>query len=232
MVGACAGKALITGVKEKGTYGFLMGSMIQFGMPDMDKFLDYAWARLGNEMDKEFFTVNHPGLGRFLYSDGCAWVETATSPYCKDNTSYWPSDYANVPVPFDVEQYVEERATLEDIFLMDAFGTAMTKQDILDRFPHYKFFNVKYNEFWQESDRLMPEIIEQGVTEGFLNLVCLSDSRVLALMVDESALYRLSSFSIEEIEEMARQYVQINDEAEQAIKARIKKGTLRLQNIA
>lgn len=232
MVGAYAGKALITGVKEKGTYGFLMGGMVQYGMPDMDKFLDYVWARLGDEMDKEFLTVNHPGLGRFLYSDGYAWVETATSPYCKDDSGYWPSDYAKVSVPFDVEQYVEERATLEDIFLMDAFGTALTKQDILDRFPHYKFFDVKYNEFWQRSDRLMPEIIEQAVTEGFLNLVCLSDSRVLALEVDESALYRLSSFSIEEIEEMARQYAQINDEAEQAIKARIKKGTLRLQNIA
>ena len=37
---------------------------------------------------------------------------------------------------------------------------------------------------------------------------------------------------VEEIEEMAWQYAQINNEAEQAIKARIKKGTLRLQNIA
>lgn len=232
MVGTCTGKALTTGVREKGSYGFLVGSMIQYGMPDMDKFLDYAWARLGDEMDKEFLTVNHPGLGRFLYSDGYAWVETATSPYCKDDSGYWPSDYAKVSVPFDVEQYVEERATLEDIFLMDAFGTALTKQDILDRFPHYKFFNVEYNERWQKSDRVMPEIAEQAIAEGLLNLVCLSNGRVLALEVDESALYRLSAFSIEEIEEMASEYTRINDEAEQTIKAHIKKGTLRLRNIA
>lgn len=32
MAGVCEGKAVVTGVKEKGSYGFLMGHMIQYGI--------------------------------------------------------------------------------------------------------------------------------------------------------------------------------------------------------
>ena len=228
MAGACAGKAMITGVKEKGTYGFLLGSMIQYGMPDWDKFLDYAWKNLSCEMTKDFLIVNHPGLGRFLYSDGKAWVETATSPYCKEG--YWAGDYQQVFVPntIDIEQYVESRTTLEDIFLEDAFEGTLTKQKILDWFPHYRFLDIMYSEVWQNGDKLMPEIIEQAIAEGFMNQVCLSNSRVLALEVNRDAIYRLSAFSIEEIEEMAREYTRINDEAKASIMALIKRGSLRI----
>lgn len=122
MTGACAGKAMITGVKEKGTYGFLMGSMIQYGMPDWDKFLDYAWENLSSMMRDDLLVVNHPGLGRFLYSNGDAWVETKTSPYCKG--SAWFTPYRRVPAPAEaeIEPYVEARTSLESLFLEDAFG--------------------------------------------------------------------------------------------------------------
>ena len=197
MAGACAGKAMITGVKEKGTYGFLLGSMIQYGMPDWDKFLDYAWKNLSCEMTKDFLIVNHPGLGRFLYSDGKAWVETATSPYCKEG--YWAGDYQQVFVPntIDIEQYVESRTILEDIFLKNVFEGALTKQGLLERFPYYKFLDIKYSEIWLSGDK-------------------------------RNELYRLSAFSIEEIEEMAREYTRINDEAKASIMALIKRGSLRI----
>lgn len=228
MIGACAGKAMITGVKEKGTYGFLIGSMIQYGMPDWNKFLDYAWKHPGNEASKELLIINHPGLGRFLYSDGKAWVETATSPHCKG--SCWLYDYWQISVPeaIDIEQYVESRTTLEDIFLEDAFEGTLTKQKILDWFPHYRFLDIMYSEVWQNGDKLMPEIIEQAIAEGFMNQVCLSNSRVLALEVNRDAIYRLSAFSIEEIEEMAKEYTRINDEAKASIMALIKRGSLRI----
>lgn len=227
MTGACAGKAMITGIKEKGTYGFLMGSMIQYGMPDWDKFLDYAWKNLRDEAGEDLLIINHPGLGRFLYSDGKAWVETATSPYCKG--CFWADDYRQVLVPDTiVEQYVEARTTLEDIFLKDSFGDTLTKQGLLERFPHYKFLDMRYSEVWLRGDKLMPEIIEQAIAEGVLNQVCLSNSRVLALEVNRNSIYRLSAFSIEEIEEMAREYTKINDEAKAFIMALIKKGSLRM----
>lgn len=226
MTGACAGKAMITGVKEKGTYGFLMGSMIQYGMPDRDKFLDYAWKHLDTR--KELLVINHPGLGRFLCSGGKAWVETATSPYCKG--CYWPDDYQQVLVPdtINVEQYVETRTTLGEIFLKDAFGDALTKEDILGRFPHYKFLDMRYSEAWQSSDKTMPKVVEQAIAEGFLRQVCLPGCRILALVVDSNAVYRLASFSVEEIEDLAKEYAKINDEAKASIMARIKKGTLRV----
>ena len=230
MAGACAGKAMITGVKEKGTYGFLLGSMIQYGMPDWDKFLDYAWKNLGYEVTKELLIINHPGLGRFLYSDGKAWVETATSPYCKGR--YWTDDYRQFSVSeaIDIEQYMESRTSLEDIFLEDSFEGTLTKQDLLERFPHYKFLDIRYSEIWLSGDKLMPEIIEQAIAEGFLHQACLSGSRVAALAVNRSTIYRLSAFSIEEIEEMAKEYARINDEAKASIMALIKRGSLRICN--
>lgn len=77
---------------------------------------------------------------------------------------------------------------------------------------------------------MMPEIIEQAITEGFLRQVCLPGNRVLALVVNRNELYRLSSFSIEEVEEMAKEYIRINDEANASIMARLKKGMLRVGN--
>lgn len=228
LAGACAGKAIITGVKEKSTYGFLMGSMIQYGMPNWNKFLDYAWENLSSLMHEDFLIVNHPGLGRFLYSNGEAWVETTTSPYCKG--SAWFTPYKRVPAPAkaEIEPYVEAKTSLESLFLEDAFGDSLTAQDIMDKFPRYKFLDMRYSEAWEKSDRMMPEIIEQAIIEGFLRQVCLPGNRVLALVVNRNELYRLSAFSIEEIEEMAREYTRINDEAKASIMAHIKKGSLRI----
>lgn len=231
MTGACAGKAMITGVKEKGTYGFLIGSMIQYGMPDWDKFLDYAWKHMGNyEVSKDLLVVNHPGLGRFLCLDGGILVETGTSPYCKEEKCFWPGTYVQVDLPnaIDIEQYVESRTTLGEIFLKDAFGDALTKEDILGRFPHYKFLDMRYSEAWQSSDNPMPEVVEQAIAEGFLRQVCLPGRRIPALVVVSNAVYRLASFSVEEIEDLAKEYAKINDEAKASIMARIKKGTLRV----
>lgn len=58
--------------------------------------------------------------------------------------------------------------------------------------------------------------------------MCLPGCKTPALEVDRDAVYRLSSFSIEEIEDLAKEYAKINDEAKASIMARIRKGTLRI----
>ena len=63
-VGADMGEAIVSISKEFDTYGFLTGKMVPYKMPDMKKFLDWAWEK--KDSDTQVFFINHPGRGRYL----------------------------------------------------------------------------------------------------------------------------------------------------------------------
>lgn len=221
-----AGKALITEVKEKNSYGFFKGAMIQFGMVNMPDFLDYVWEH-GFDEDPVYI-VNHPTLGQFLCSDSYVWVETATSPMFKGSIP--KADYEKVEWknPKGVDQYVVRIATIKELLLEDAFGGGVTEQSLINRFGECAGLTRRFSERWTISKSLLPDIVHQGIAEGLLYHYCLVSCHIHALKIDPSMAYRLAAFSAEEVEEMAAEVSKINAGADRAIGGCLKKGKLQL----
>lgn len=221
-----AGKALITEVKEKNSYGFFKGEMIQFGMVNMPDFLDYVWAH-GFDEDPVYI-VNHPTLEQFLCSDSYVWVETATSPMFKGSIP--KADYEKVEwkKPKGFDQYVVRIATIKELLLEDAFGGGVTEQSLLNRFGECSGLTRRFSERWTISKSLLPDIVQQGIAEGLLYHYCLVSYHIHALKIDPSMAYRLAAFSAEEVEEMAAEVSKINAGADRAIGGCLKKGKLQL----
>lgn len=221
-----AGKALITEVKEKNSYGFFKGAMIQFGMVNMPDFLDYVWEH-GFDEDPVYI-VNHPTLGQFLCSDSYVWVETATSPMFKGSIP--KADYEKVEwkKPKGVDQYVVRIATIKELLLEDAFGGGVTEQSLINRFGECAGLTRRFSERWTISKSLLPDIVHQGIAEGLLYHYCLVSCHIHALKIDPSMAYRLAAFSAEEVEEMAAEVSKINAGADRAIGGCLKKGKLQL----
>lgn len=221
-----AGKALITEVKEKNSYGFFKGAMIQFGMVNMPDFLDYVWEH-GFDEDPVYI-VNHPTLGQFLCSDSYVWVETATSPMFKGSIP--KADYEKVEwkKPKGFDQYVVRIATIKELLLEDAFGGGVTEQSLINRFGECAGLTRRFSERWTISKSLLPDIVHQGIAEGLLYHYCLVSCHIHALKIDPSMAYRLAAFSAEEVEEMAAEVSKINAGADRAIGGCLKKGKLQL----
>lgn len=221
-----AGKALITEVKEKNSYGFFKGEMIQFGMVNMPDFLDYVWAH-GFDEDPVYI-VNHPTLEQFLCSDSYVWVETATSPMFKGSIP--KADYEKVEwkKPKGFDQYVVRIATIKELLLEDAFGGGVTEQSLINRFGECAGLTRRFSERWTISKSLLPDIVHQGIAEGLLYHYCLVSCHIHALKIDPSMAYRLAAFSAEEVEEMAAEVSKINAGADRAIGGCLKKGKLQL----
>ena len=221
-----AGKALITEVKEKNSYGFFKGAMIQFGMVNMSDFLDYVWEHGFDE--NPVYIVNHPTLGQFLCSDSYVWVETATSPMFKGSIP--KADYEKVEwkKPKGFDQYVVRIATIKELLLEDAFGGGVTEQSLINRFGECAGLTRRFSERWTISKSLLPDIIHQGIAEGLLYHYCLVSCHIHALKIDPSMAYRLAAFSAEEVEEMAAEVSKINAGADRAIGGCLKKGKLQL----
>ena len=221
-----AGKALITEVKEKNSYGFFKGAMIQFGMVNMPDFLDYVWEH-GFDEDPVYI-VNHPTLGQFLCSDSYVWVETATSPMFKGSIP--KADYEKVEwkKPKGFDQYVVRIATIKELLLEDAFGGGVTEQSLINRFGECAGLTRRFSKRWTISKSLLPDIVHQGIAEGLLYHYCLVSCHIHALKIDPSMAYRLAAFSAEEVEEMAAEVSKINAGADRAIGGCLKKGKLQL----
>lgn len=221
-----AGKAVITEVKEKNSYGFFKGAMIQFGMVNMSDFLDYVWEH-GFDEDPVYI-VNHPTLGQFLCSDSYVWVETATSPMFKGSIP--KADYEKVEwkKPKGFDQYVVRIATIKELLLEDAFGGGVTEQSLINRFGECAGLTRRFSERWTISKSLLPDIVHQGIAEGLLYHYCLVSCHIHALKIDPSMAYRLAAFSAEEVEEMAAEVSKINAGADRAIGGCLKKGKLQL----
>ena len=221
-----AGKALITEVKEKNSYGFFKGAMIQFGMVNMPDFLDYVWEH-GFDEDPVYI-VNHPTLGQFLCSDSYVWVETATSPMFKGSIP--KADYEKVEwkKPKGFDQYVVRIATIKELLLEDAFGGGVTEQSLINRFGECAGLTRRFSERWTISKSLLPDIVHQGIAEELLYHYCLVSCHIHALKIDPSMAYRLAAFSAEEVEEMAAEVSKINAGADRAIGGCLKKGKLQL----
>lgn len=220
-IGADGGEAIITGVKEFDRYGFLLGEMVKYEMPeDMADFLDWAWRNMDPE--DTILTIDHPGRGRYLATRVGDYIE----PWSKGRYGVMITMYAGE----DRHRYCVSQHKLADLFIDDVFpGEA---SDTLYAKFGKSVFILQGTRFqgtrWQQSDTYYSGLVDDAVSEGIINQVTLSGTSIVAFDVVCSEIYRLSTFTAEEVNALADTVSSVNKKADEAIAARIRSGKLRI----
>jgi len=225
MKNVCEGKAVITDILDKGSYAFLTGHMLRYGMPDRKKFLDYAWKNLHADMATKLFVVNHPSFGKILCSEKYIWVETAA---CKGIADYGNEPFLKIDwnMPDDIQSYMERETSLSQMILEDAFGEERVSE-LLAGFVSCNGLKHRYNEHWTYDDKFISPLVDQAIVEGIISAFRLLNADIHALELRPDNLYRLAGFSDKEVQELIADYSCVNREADERITGKLKKGILR-----
>lgn len=221
LIGADAGEAVITGVKEFDRYGFLKGEMVKHKMPeDMADFLDWAWRNM--DPDATILTIDHPGRGRYL--------ATGLGDYIK------PCGKGHYEVMFSIyygedrHNYCVAQNKLADLFIADVFP-GETSDTLYAKFAKSVFIQ-QCSRFqgtrWQYTDKYYSDLVDAAISEGAIRQVTLSGTPIVAFEVVYGRIYRLTAFTPEELNELVATVSSVNKKADEDIAARMHKGKLRI----
>ena len=229
-VGADMGEAIVSISKEFDTYGFLTGKMVPYKMPDMKKFLDWAWEK--KAPDTQVFFINHPGRGRYLAIETLPYenapekrpvrITETTYDWAPDQHIWEGSSYEET-VERDAERYVERKCSLTQLYLEDAWGMDVDLDAILAKFDDTSSLWA-VPAVWTPSLKFRGETIDTACKNGFLAPYCVEGRQVEALQVVPECLDMLSYFSYEEVCEMAAKVNEINAAAKEKLTGLLRKG--------
>lgn len=221
LIGADAGEAVITGVKEFDRYGFLTGEMVKNRMPeDMADFLDWAWRNM--VPDTTILTIDHPGRGRYLATQAGDYIK----PCGKGHYEVMLSMYSGE----DRHNYCVAQNKLADLFIADVFPGETSDT------PYAKFaksvFILQCSRFqgtrWQYTDKYYSDLVDSAIREGAIRQVTLSGTPIVAFEVVYDRIYRLTAFTPEELDELVATVSSVNKKADEDIAARMRNGKLRI----
>jgi len=203
----------------RNTYGFINGEMVPFGMVNIPDFLDYIWNNGYADAwaDKKLFIMEHPSMGKFLYTeDNEVWIETASSRYAKQEINE-PYQALLWQTKEDLEQYIVKETTLGQMMLEDSYSETELKT-ILGKFKEFDAAGQRLDGPWLPSRKHMAEIIEQGVSEGLLEKKYLRKYGITILSLCKTRLFKLASFTDNELSKMAEIYSNINQKASRQLR--------------
>ena len=214
MVGADVGEADITGVKEFDKYGFLKGEMEKNEMPDIASFADWAWDNMEPNTIIRF--INHPGRGKYLATEYGTYLKPCEDGFCPMYTSY------------DDKQYTEQQMSLADLYIGLAFD-GETSKSMLDKFKMSKFVFTRFaGTNWIFDDKYYSDLVDEAIQSSVIQAARLEGTDVRILTCPYANVWRLASFSQEEINELVSIVAKVNTAADEAILSRLRKGKLRI----
>ncbi len=222
-VGADEGDAVISVSKEFDTYGFVSGKMVEFGMPGMEEFLDWAWENQDPETNVVF--INHPGRGKYLAledekNDG-KLVRVICDPDCIST-----ENFCDPIVQKDAVRYAERKCSLTELYLEDAWGQPVDLDTVK------KLFNNPESMFqigricWDQSVKYWGPTIDRARRDGLFKQYRVSGHQIEAVEIFYDSLYSLARLPFDEAKKLAAEVNEINAAAENSIKALIRKGKI------
>lgn len=221
MVGADVGEAIITSVKEFDKFGFLKGEMVKKKMPeDMADFLDWAWEHMAP--DDVIYFINHPGRGKYLATSDDYYIEETTEERRYSKMFNWVYD--------DRKKYCEKEIALEELYISRAFE-GETMSSMLAKF-HESMYVMQHSQFqgchWQRSEKYYSDLVDEAIEDGIFRPMALSGTSINTLICIRCCMYKLATYTEEEVKELSETFSRVNQEADDAISAKIRKGKLRL----
>lgn len=221
LIGACAGEAIITGAKEFARFGFLTGKMVKCEMPeDMGDFLDWAWKTM--DANDVIATIDHPGRGRYLATNAGGYIKPCGKGHYDVMFSFYFAE--------DLQKYCVAKHRLADLFIADAFE-GETANSLFGKFGKSTFIlqGARFQGTrWQYTDKYYSDLADVAVNEGIIKPVTLPGTSIIAIDVIPAEIYRLSCFSVEEVNELAALVSTVNKKADEDIAARMRKGKLHI----
>lgn len=221
MVGADVGEAIITSAKEFDKFGFLKGEMVKKKMPeDMADFLDWAWENMAP--DDVIYFINHPGRGKYLAtSDGC-YIEEIKKERQYRRMFNWVYD--------DRKNYCEKEIALEELYISRAFE-GETMSSMLAKF-HESIYVMQHSQFqgchWQRCEKYYSDLVDKAIEDDIFWPMVLSGTSINILICIKSCMYKLATYTEEEVKELSETFLRVNQAADDAISAKIRKGKLRI----
>lgn len=223
-VGADSGAATVSISKEFDTYGFLSGEMVKFGMPDMNRFLDWAWE---NRTDiQEVLFINHPGRGEYLAVEqgGCAnriidILDFEGNPLICTSCMLEAEE--------DSKKYPVRRKSLDEIFLEAAWGMEVN-MDVLDAmFTRSRLFESgRAAADWERSLKFRGDLVDCAVRDGILSQYVSPSLHIEVMTLNRQNISLFGNYQYSDVEEIAKVVAKVNQEADESGKAKVKKGLL------
>ena len=227
-VGADCGDAVVSIVKEFDTYGFLSGEMVKFGMPDMDRFLDWAWENAKRINVHEVLFINHPGRGEYLAIDDGTGVRRIIEGKDYDGSLYIQAEYVyDQVVKADAERYLVQRKQLAEMFLESAWGMEVDMDVLSAMFTGSRLFESgRATADWTESVEYRGKLLDSAVQEGILSQYVSPSLHIEVVTLNQENIVSLGNYSYNEVKELAKAMGEINQVADEAGLAKVKKGLL------
>jgi hypothetical protein len=227
-VGADCGDAVVSIVKEFDTYGFLSGEMVKFGMPDMDRFLDWAWENAKRINFHEVLFINHPGRGEYLAIDDGTGVRRIIEGKDYDGSLYIQAEYVyDQVVKADAERYLVQRKQLAEMFLESAWGMEVDMDVLSAMFTGSRLFESgRATADWTESVEYRGKLLDSAVQEGILSQYVSPSLHIEVVTLNQENIVSLGNYSYNEVKELAKAMGEINQVADEAGLAKVKKGLL------
>lgn len=227
-VGAVYGEATVSVEKELDTYGFLSGEMVKFGMPDMDRFLDWAWENAEQINFREALFINHPGRGEYLAIDDGVGVRRIIEDKDYDGNRYIQADYVyDQAVKADAERYLVQRKPLVEMFLESAWGMEVDLDVLSAMFTGSRLFESgRAAADWTESVKYRGKLFDSAVQGGILSQYVSPSLHIEVVTINQENIVSLGNYSYNEVKELAKAMGEVNRVADEAGLAKVKKGLL------
>ena len=204
----CEGPAIITSVKDKGSYGFVTGYMKQYQDPTDAQVADYV---IKNNLYEEIVQFCNNKFGSFVLLYGKCFIQEGGAMYQSD--LYLPG--------YDDDFTVTESLSGADLVCQGYQGCSY--EEFKAKFVRFEFEGMQP----AKCSRFVSELFDEAIKYGFIShrVVC----NVEYVVVNEKELPNaLDQFSQEEMNSIIKVVYKINTGANEAIKAKIKSGKVTL----
>lgn len=223
-VGADSGEALVSIAKEFDTYGFLSGEMVKFGMPDMDRFLDWAWEKRTDIQEVLF--INHPGRGEYLAVEQGGRANRIIDTLDSDGK---PFIFASClpEAEMDSAKYLVRRKSLDEMFLEAAWGMEVNLDALNTMFTRSRLFESgRAAADWERSIKFRGDLVDCAVQDGILSQYVSPSLHIEVMTLNLQNISLLGNYLYSDVEEIAKVVTKVNQEADESGKAKVKKGLL------